>query len=211
MILAFDLTPDALFVRRGSCTAHYTQSDHHVIPLQKQGISTALTSSLMPAITFLCPKIHDLKMIAVTRGPASFTGLRILLSTLQGLFIDTPSPILAPTRFELLAQHAFNTGNLSPVDFLSIHIPTKEGQSLEQSFQRHLFGTLQINADPTNAPGYKIVDEGLDLSQTLFLWAHTLLHHHTFTTKAPFITTANDLVPFYGRTPIFKKKIFTRK
>lgn len=205
MILAFDLTHTALFLTYGACDPKSTEIKHHSIPLNAQGISTALTSSLMPAIHRICPAIHSINMIAVTRGPASFTGLRILLSTLQGLCVGLPSPILAPTRFELLAQHTFQTQDLSSFDSLTIQIQTKQDTPLEQCFQKHILGPLYIEK-PTEDVHHCILDEGLDLSQTLFLWARTLLHQNLLTMNAPFITLPTDLLPFYGQNPHFKKK-----
>ena len=203
MILAFDLTAHGLFITSGSEQSS-TPLQQHIIPLQGCSISTTLTASLLPAMQSLCSPLTSLTHIAVTRGPASFTGLRILLSTLQGLQFGSHTPFLAPTRFELLAHHAYHTHHLPKDTLIAVHIPTKQDH-LCQLFRMSAIGPIHIQSHHAETPDHSILDEGQDLSLTLLLWS---IHSQTKDkqhAKAPFFLLASEIIPYYGTLPVFQK------
>ena len=62
---------------------------------------------LLPAIDWLLAESgvarHDLDLFAMTRGPGSFTGVRIGLATMQGLALALDRPICAMSTHEAIA------------------------------------------------------------------------------------------------------------
>lgn len=58
-------------------------------------------------------KASDITHAAVTAGPGSFTGLRIGISFVKGMFISQEVPVTAVSSLESLAQsHTINNGNI---------------------------------------------------------------------------------------------------
>ena len=72
---------------------------------------------LLPAVDWLLIETGvaraDLDLLAVTRGPGSFTGVRIGLATMQGLAMALGKPICAVSTHEAIA---FETGDATIVD-----------------------------------------------------------------------------------------------
>jgi tRNA threonylcarbamoyladenosine biosynthesis protein TsaB len=62
---------------------------------------------LLPAVDWLLTESgidrHDIDLFAVTRGPGSFTGVRIGLATIQGLALALGKPICAMSTHEAIA------------------------------------------------------------------------------------------------------------
>ena len=62
---------------------------------------------LLPAVDWLLSESavdrHDVDLFAVTRGPGSFTGVRIGLATIQGLALALGKPICAMSTHEAIA------------------------------------------------------------------------------------------------------------
>ena len=72
---------------------------------------------LLPAIDWLLGESaidrHDVDLFAVTRGPGSFTGVRIGLATMQGLALALGKPVCAMSTHEAIAPP---TGRVTIVD-----------------------------------------------------------------------------------------------
>jgi len=72
---------------------------------------------LLPAIDWLLAEAgvdrHDVDLFAVTRGPGSFTGVRIGLATMQGLALALGKPVCAMSTHEAIAPA---TGRVAIVD-----------------------------------------------------------------------------------------------
>src|SRR6266550_9636198 len=62
---------------------------------------------LLPAVDWLLSESgvdrHEVDLFAVTRGPGSFTGVRIGLATIQGLALALGKPICAMSTHEAIA------------------------------------------------------------------------------------------------------------
>ena len=62
---------------------------------------------LLPAIDWLLTETgvdrHDIDLYAVTRGPGSFTGVRIALATVQGMALALGKPVCAMSTHEAIA------------------------------------------------------------------------------------------------------------
>ncbi|MGZ4779566.1 MAG: tRNA (adenosine(37)-N6)-threonylcarbamoyltransferase complex dimerization subunit type 1 TsaB, partial [Thermoanaerobaculia bacterium] len=76
---------------------------------------------LLPAIDWLLSESNvdrsSIDLFAVTRGPGSFTGVRIGLATMQGLALALVRPVCAMSTHEAIAAvEAFSGRNLVVVD-----------------------------------------------------------------------------------------------
>lgn len=60
-------------------------------------------------------KISQVDLLAVTRGPGSFTGLRVGMATVQGLALATGIPVVAVSTLEALALQAAAEGVVAPM------------------------------------------------------------------------------------------------
>lgn len=70
----------------------------------------ALSRRLMPSIDFLLKTLDvkpaEIDGFAVTTGPGSFTGVRVGLSTVQGLALAAGKPVLGVSALDVLAMRA---------------------------------------------------------------------------------------------------------
>jgi tRNA threonylcarbamoyl adenosine modification protein YeaZ len=75
---------------------------------------------LLPAVDWLLSESgtdrHEIDLFAVTRGPGSFTGVRIGLATIQGLALALGKPICAMSTHEAIALGEGNGGKIAVVD-----------------------------------------------------------------------------------------------
>jgi tRNA threonylcarbamoyladenosine biosynthesis protein TsaB len=75
---------------------------------------------LLPAIDWLLAESNvgreRIDLFAVTRGPGSFTGVRVGLATMQGLAMALQRPICAMSTHEAVALGAYGAGNLLVTD-----------------------------------------------------------------------------------------------
>jgi len=75
---------------------------------------------LLPAVDWLLAESgidrHEIDLFAVTRGPGSFTGVRIGLATIQGLALALGKPICAMSTHEAIALGDENGEKIAVVD-----------------------------------------------------------------------------------------------
>lgn len=110
----------------------------------------------------------DLDGFAVTRGPGSFTGLRIGLSTIKGLAVASEKPVVGVSSLEALAfQVSYSRDLICPI------LDARKG---EVYFSRYRFlnGHLKKQTKERVAPPDKAVD---DLNEScLFVGNGALLY-----------------------------------
>ncbi|QTA81509.1 tRNA threonylcarbamoyladenosine biosynthesis protein [Desulfonema limicola] len=68
-------------------------------------------------------KIKDIDGFAVTRGPGSFTGLRIGISTVKGLALASGRPVAGVSNLKVLASHFYHSPYL-----ICIMIDARKGE-----------------------------------------------------------------------------------
>lgn len=75
---------------------------------------------LLPAIDWLLTESgidrHQIDLFGITRGPGSFTGVRIGLATLQGLALALAKPLCAMSTHEAVGLTRMSTRRLAVVD-----------------------------------------------------------------------------------------------
>ena len=95
----------------------------------------------------------DLDGFAVTRGPGSFTGLRIGISTIKGLAVASEKPVVGVSSLETLAlQVSYSRDLICPI------LDARRG---EVYFSRYRFlnGHLKKQTKERVAPPYQAVDD----------------------------------------------------
>jgi tRNA threonylcarbamoyl adenosine modification protein YeaZ len=90
---------------------------------------------LLPAIDWLLAEAgvdrHDIELFATTRGPGSFTGVRIGLATLQGLALALGRPVCAMSTHEAIALGDPDPGRIAICD------DAGRGEFYVSTFYRH--------------------------------------------------------------------------
>jgi len=78
------------------------------------------STNLVPIIKEICEKneimVKDLNLLTITRGPGSFTGLRIGMSALKGISVGLNIPIISFSSLDLIKQScSFYDGVILPI------------------------------------------------------------------------------------------------
>lgn len=96
-VLAFDCSTPA------SSVALAMDGEIHRRDLPAQRQSALLVPTIDALMREHAVRYDKLDCIITTRGPGSFTGLRVALATLHGLALAHPVPVKAPTSLEAMA------------------------------------------------------------------------------------------------------------
>ncbi len=78
----------------------------HRFAAMERGHAEALFPMIQEAMAEAGARFADLRAIAVTRGPGSFTGVRVGVAAARGLALATDKPIIAATSLEVIAHAA---------------------------------------------------------------------------------------------------------
>lgn len=95
-----------------SCSAAVYKSESHTDKVTESFINNGLTHSqtLLPMISEVLEKsdvsAKDIDLIAITKGPGSFTGLRIGMATAKGLAAPFDTPCVLISTLEAIANTA---------------------------------------------------------------------------------------------------------
>ncbi|HDI59533.1 MAG TPA: tRNA (adenosine(37)-N6)-threonylcarbamoyltransferase complex dimerization subunit type 1 TsaB [Desulfobacteraceae bacterium] len=108
----------ALDTATGPCTVGLLDDAE----LVAEGASSAVNGPvrrLMPLVVEVLAqaglKLSQVDLMAVTRGPGSFTGLRVGMATVQGLALATGIPVVAVSSLEALALQAADDAVVAPL------------------------------------------------------------------------------------------------
>ena len=108
-ILAFDSSGD-------HCSASLGNETGQILAHFSSDKSQRQAEALLPLLDQVCLKAHikwsEVKLIGVTVGPGSFTGLRIALATAQGLALALSCPLIGVSSTEIYVESC-------PIDTLS--------------------------------------------------------------------------------------------
>lgn len=78
---------------------------------RRQTHSKHLLEMIHQAVSMSGVKLSEIDVFAITRGPGSFTGLRIGLSCVKGLAYALNKPVVSVSTLEILATQAVVTGS----------------------------------------------------------------------------------------------------
>ncbi len=96
-------------------------------------------------------KVKDIDAVAVSKGPGSYTGLRIGVSVAKGIAYGAGIPLISVNTLQNMALGAKNVLNLKKEDLLSPMIDARRMEVYSQLFD------AEIN--PVNEITAKIIDE----------------------------------------------------
>jgi tRNA threonylcarbamoyladenosine biosynthesis protein TsaB len=96
---------------------------------------------LLPAIDWLLAENnidrHEVDLFATTRGPGSFTGVRIGLATLQGMALALQRPICAMSTHEAIALGEGDHDRANPLETVLVHDDAGRGELYLSMFEGH--------------------------------------------------------------------------
>lgn len=155
LILALDSSTrlgSVALVRDGAPVAEYTLS-----------VQRTHAERLLPAVdqvlrdASLSPR--DLDALAVTRGPGSFTGLRIALATAKGLAYALDRPVVGVSTLDALAF-----GVAGWADFVCPLIDARRGEAYAAVYQAVSGGGLDRRSEYLARPVTEIADLAAELA-----------------------------------------------
>lgn len=101
-ILALEASTDACSV--ALLLGDQVVQDFRIVPRQHNQLLLPMVESLLAQASV---KLQDLDLIAYSRGPGAFTGVRIAAGVAQGLAFGAQLPLLAISTLEAMAMAAF--------------------------------------------------------------------------------------------------------
>jgi tRNA threonylcarbamoyladenosine biosynthesis protein TsaB len=135
-VLAFDTTLEA-------CSAALWQAGR-VLASERRHLVRGHAEALLPMVEAVMARAGldyaGLDLIAVTRGPGTFTGLRIGLAAARGLGLASGRPVLGLTSLEALAAGAQPAANGQS---LLVAIDARRGEVYGQAFDARLMPLCQ--------------------------------------------------------------------
>lgn len=121
-------------------------SEKGIISEMRLNVSIEYSERLLPEIDHLLSisrlSINDIDLFAITKGPGSFTGLRVGMSTVKGLAFATEKPVVTVSTLEALAWNTPLTAfPVCPV------IDARRGQVFTALFRWNGDGYLRLMED----------------------------------------------------------------
>lgn len=128
--------------------------------------SGMLTTLIEHVVKTASLKLLDIDAVAVAKGPGSYTGLRIGVSTAKGLSFTLEKPLIAINTLDAMAFSMFNVGGLmfdmksdshsaSNINHSPLLTPMLDARRMEVYCAVYKADTLEV-IEPTQA---KIIDE----------------------------------------------------
>jgi tRNA threonylcarbamoyladenosine biosynthesis protein TsaB len=124
-----------------------------------RGQSEVLMPMLMGVLEQAKLSVRDVDLIAVTRGPGAFTGLRIGLATARGLALASGVACCGITTTEAIADAAYDTKD--PSKTLLVALDSKRADIYVQAFRGK--GSLIGQPRAVSLDGLQSVIDGLKL------------------------------------------------
>lgn len=125
--------------------------DGRIVDLVYEDSRVTHSERLMPTIDDLLEKrgveYEDLDEIAVTRGPGSFTAIRLAVTTAKSLAMVCDAQLHAPTTLRVMAEYARGPGG-----FVTSVLDARRGEFYVQSFRFDADGTEPVDEPHLIAP-----------------------------------------------------------
>ena len=97
----------------------------HNYLLMDRGHASAIVPMIKSTMKDAKTRFEELRFVAVTEGPGSFTGLRISLAAAKAIALSNNIPLFGVSCFDAIASRVQNNRNLPLTDFLLIVIESK--------------------------------------------------------------------------------------
>ncbi len=117
-ILAIDTTMNG-------CSACLYDSASGAVASKTLEMSRGQAEHLMPMIEQMVNDYNDIDMIAVTKGPGAFTGMRIGLATAKVLGIALDIPVIGVSTFEAVLETYLAIDGHKSYDYYGVLLETK--------------------------------------------------------------------------------------
>jgi tRNA threonylcarbamoyladenosine biosynthesis protein TsaB len=116
--------------------------DHKLLGAVALEGRSSRNEKLLPAVDWLLTESgigrHEIDLFAVTRGPGSFTGVRIGLATIQGLALALGKPVCAMSTHEAIALgEGSGPGELPHIERVAIVDDAGRGEFYVSVFEGH--------------------------------------------------------------------------
>ncbi len=173
------------------------------LTLDTKKLTSTLTGTFVQELQQLCSEadiaLGDMRFIAATVGPSSFTGLRVTLAALQGIAFGNQAKVFACTRLALQAFKAFQ--NTPEMTHYTSFLSNQRGAFFSQEFSQQ--NSLVKEISPVSLVSFadypqKNYDEDTDTASDLIAFAEKISENAW--------GDYTNLVPFYGHDPVFKRK-----
>ncbi len=139
IILAIDTT-------MGGCSAClYDDVSGVVIGSKSIEMARGQAEHLMPLIHGLVNDYKDINLIAVTKGPGAFTGIRIGIATAKSLGLALDVPVIGVSTFEAVLETYLAIEGRGSYDYYGVLLETKRSDYYFKMFGSDHEGTA-INA-----------------------------------------------------------------
>ncbi len=114
--------------------------------------SGMLTTLIEHVVKTASLTLQEIDAVAVAKGPGSYTGLRIGVSTAKGLCFTLEKPLIAINTLEAMAYSMFD---VKSTNFSTLLVPMLDARRMEVYCAVYKADTLEV-IEPTQA---KIIDE----------------------------------------------------
>lgn len=162
--------------------------------------SGMLTTLIEHVVKTASLTLHDIDAVAVAKGPGSYTGLRIGVSTAKGLCFTLEKPLIAINTLEAMAYSMFRGYlleniqiSISNIQHSTLLVPMLDARRMEVYCAVYKADTLEV-IEPTQA---KIIDE---TSFTDLLEKHKIIFLGDGAEKCRAILGANPNAVFLNQT-----------
>ncbi len=135
----------------GSCSVAILEKESllaEVTLVSNRTHSEHLMGMITEAIRLAGLTISDVDGFAVTRGPGSFTGIRIGLSTVKGLATASNKPVVGVSSLKALASQCY-----APSILICPLIDARRGEVYYASYRYQEGHLLQLNSEQVAPPG----------------------------------------------------------
>ena len=117
--------------------------------------SGMLTTLIEHVVKTASLTFQDLDAIAVAKGPGSYTGLRIGVSTVKGLCFTLEKPLIAVNTLQAMARSVYDLRTTNRSEIVNLLCPMLDARRMEVYCAIYHSDTMEV-FEPTQA---KVIDE----------------------------------------------------